>query len=70
MRNGNEATLVMRTGNETTLLMRTGNEATVVMTTQTFSLVPRPSTPNTVEGLVKLVRRMTLGGRLEVWHFR
>ena len=26
--------------------------------------------PNTVEGLVKLVRRMTSGGRLEAWHFR
>ena len=26
--------------------------------------------PNTVEGLAKLVHRMTSGGRLEVWHFR
>ena len=35
------------------------------------SLVPRPSiTANVVEGLVKLLRRMTSGGRLEVWHFR
>ena len=34
------------------------------------SLVPRPSTPNTVEGLVKLLRRMTSGGCLEAWHFR
>ena len=34
------------------------------------SLVPKPSTPNAVEGLVKLLRRMTSGGRLEVWHFR
>ena len=32
------------------------------------SLVPRPSiTANTVEGLVKLLRRMTSGGRLEAW---
>ena len=31
------------------------------------SLVPRPSIPNAVEGLVKLVRRMTSGGRLEAW---
>ena len=34
------------------------------------SLVPRPSTPNVLEGLVKLVCRMTSGGRLEMWHFR
>ena len=34
------------------------------------SLVPRPSiTANTVEGLVKLLRRMTSGRRWEVWHF-
>jgi len=26
--------------------------------------------PNAVEGLVKVVRRMTSGGRLEAWHFR
>ena len=25
--------------------------------------------PNAVEGLVKLLRRMTSGGRLEAWHF-
>ena len=32
----------------------------------TSSLVPRPSiTANTVEGLVKLLHRMTSGGRLE-----
>ena len=31
------------------------------------SLVPRPSTPNVVEGLVKLLRRMTSGRRLEAW---
>ena len=31
------------------------------------SLVPRPSTPNVVEGLVKLLRRMMSGGRLEAW---
>ena len=31
------------------------------------SLVPRSSTPNVVEGLVKLLRRMTSGGRLEAW---
>ena len=31
------------------------------------SLVLRPSTPNAVEGLVKLIRRMTSGGRLEAW---
>ena len=35
------------------------------------SLVPRPSiTANAVEGLVKLLRRMTSGRRLEAWHFR
>ena len=35
------------------------------------SLVPRPSiTANVVEGLVKLLRRITSGGRLEAWHFR
>ena len=41
------------------------------------SLVPRPSiTANAVEGLVKLLRRMTSGGRkvdvglLEVWYFQ
>jgi len=35
------------------------------------SLVPRPSiTANEVEGLVKLLRRMTSGGHLEAWHFR
>ena len=35
------------------------------------SLIPRPSiTANTVEGLVKLLRRMMSGGRLEAWHFR
>ena len=34
------------------------------------SLVPRPSiTANVVEGLVKLLHRMTSGGRLEAWHF-
>ena len=34
------------------------------------SLIPRPTiTANEVEGLVKLLRRMTSGGRLEVWHF-
>ena len=33
-----------------------------------YSLVPRPSiTANVVEGVVKLLRRMTSGGRLEVW---
>ena len=33
-----------------------------------YSLVPRPSiTANTVEDLVKLLRRMTTGGRLEAW---
>ena len=26
--------------------------------------------PNAVEGLVKLLCRMTSGGRLEVWHFQ
>ena len=26
--------------------------------------------PNEVEGLVKLVRRMMSGGRLEAWHFQ
>ena len=32
------------------------------------SLVPRPSiTANAVEGLVKLLHRMTSGGRLEAW---
>jgi len=32
------------------------------------SLVPRPSiTANAVESLVKLLRRMTSGGRLEAW---
>ena len=31
------------------------------------SLVTRPSTPNAVEGLVKLVHRMMSGGRLEAW---
>ena len=42
-----------------------------------YSLVPRPSlTANAVEGLVKLLRRMTSGGRmvdvgrLEPWYFR
>ena len=35
------------------------------------SLVPRPSiTANAVEGLVKLLRRMTLGRCWEAWHFR
>ena len=34
-----------------------------------ISLVPRPSTPNAVEGLVKLLCRMMSGGRLEAWHF-
>jgi len=35
------------------------------------SLVPRPSIiANMVEGLVKRLRRMTSGGRLEMWHFR
>ena len=34
------------------------------------SLVPRPLiTANVVEGLVKLLRRMTSGGCLEAWHF-
>ena len=33
-----------------------------------YSLVPRPSiTANVVEGLVKLLRRMMSGGRLEAW---
>ena len=37
----------------------------------TSSLVPRPSIISiAVEGLVKLVCRMTSGGRLEAWHFR
>ena len=32
------------------------------------NLIPRPSiTANAVEGLVKLLRRMTSGGRLEAW---
>ena len=31
---------------------------------------PGLQSPNAVEGLVKLVRRVTSGGRLEVWHFR
>ena len=36
-----------------------------------ISLAPRPSIiGNMVEGLVKLLRRMTSGGRLEAWHFR
>ena len=36
-----------------------------------YSLIPKPSiTANAVEGLVKLLRRMTSGGRLEAWHFR
>ena len=35
---------------------------------ESSSLVLRPSiTANVVEGLVKLVRRMTSGGRLDVW---
>ena len=35
------------------------------------SLVPRPSiTANVVEGLVKLLCRMTSGRHLEAWHFR
>ena len=35
------------------------------------SLVPRPSiTANAVEGVVKLLRRMTSGRRWEAWHFR
>ena len=35
------------------------------------SLSPRASiTANTVQGLVKLLRRMTLGGLFEAWHFR
>ena len=35
------------------------------------SLVPRPSiTANVVEGLVKLLHRMTSGVYLEAWHFR
>ena len=35
------------------------------------SLVPRPLiTANTVEGLVKLLCRMSSGGHLEAWHFR
>ena len=34
-------------------------------------LIPRPSiTANAVEGLVKLLRRMTSGGRLEAWLMR
>ena len=33
-----------------------------------YSLVPRASiTANAVEGLVKLLRRVTTGGRLEAW---
>ena len=50
-------------------------------TQQLSSLIPRPSiAANTVEGLVKLLRRMTSGGRmsrrmvdvgcLEAWYFR
>ena len=36
-----------------------------------FSLIPRPSiTANTVEGLVKLLRRMMSGRRWEAWCFR
>ena len=36
----------------------------------TCVLVPRPSiTANAVEGLVKLLRRMTSGRRLEPWYF-
>ena len=34
------------------------------------SLVPRLSTPNTMEDRVKLVHRMMSGGRLEAWHFQ
>jgi len=35
------------------------------------SLIPRPSiTANAVEGLVKLLRRMTSGGHMKVWHFQ
>ena len=35
---------------------------------QSVSLIPRPSiTANVVEGLTKLLRRMTSGGHLEVW---
>ena len=39
--------------------------------TQLCGLAPRPLiTANVVEGLVKLLRRMTSGGRLEAWHFQ
>ena len=41
------------------------------MSTLRLALVPRPSiTANTVESMVKLLCRMTSGGRLEAWYFR
>ena len=40
----------------------------MLLTPSKCSLVPRPSiTANAVEGLVKLLRRMTSGRRWEVW---
>ena len=32
--------------------------------------IQRPHLTNVVEGLVKLLRRTTSGGRLEAWNFR
>ena len=55
-------------------LPRTANMYVVSLYTHSkfqIASFPGPSiTANTVEGLVKLLRRMASGGRLEAWHFR
>ena len=48
-----------------------GNEASIkLLNNRILASFPGLLSPNVVEGLVKLLRRMTSGGRLEAWHFR
>ena len=49
---------------------KTGNEASVAYHCDCIASFPGLLSPNAVEGLVKLIRIMTSGGRLEAWHFQ
>jgi len=48
----------------------TSSHMTQYCTAPILALFPGLQSPYAVEGLVKLLRKMTSGRRWEVWHFR